>query len=120
MLAATVLEQLAAARNELDRAGELLTKPSPEAVDRCSSILEATGRQLAEWQPRLADAAGDPEALAEAWRLRNSFRRAERLLQSAGEFHSNWLRVRGAMTGGYTASGDSAPIVHGHRISLQG
>ncbi|MCU1235905.1 MAG: hypothetical protein JWP63_3872 [Candidatus Solibacter sp.] len=120
MPAAAVTEQLAAARSELDRAGDLLTAPSPEAMDRCSSVLEATGRQLAEWQPRIAEALGDPDALAEAWRLRRSFRRTERLLQNAGEFHSNWIQVRGAMTGGYTASGDAAPLLHGHRISLQG
>jgi hypothetical protein len=120
MPAATVTEQLAAARSELDRAGELLTAPSPEAVDRCASVLEATCRRLADWQPQLAEAAGDPDALAEAWRLRRSFRRTERLLQSAGEFHSNWMQVRGAITGGYTRSGESAPLLHGHRISLQG
>lgn len=115
-----MVEQLAAARLELDRAGEFLTAPSPEALDRCSSILEATGRQLTEWQPRLAEQAGNPEALAEAWRLRRSFRRTERLLQNAGDFHHNWIRLRGAMTGGYTASGEAAPVLHGHRISLQG
>jgi hypothetical protein len=120
MPAATVIEQLAAARGELDRAGALLTAPSPEALDRCCSVLEATGRQLSEWQPRLAEAVGNPDALAEAWRLRRSFRRTERLLQNAGDFHRNWIRFRGAMTGGYTASGESAPVLHGHRISIQG
>ncbi len=120
MPVATVVEQLAAARLELDRAGELLISPSPEALDRCSSVLEAAGRRLTEWQPRLTGQAGDPEALAEAWRLRRSFRRTERLLQSAGDFHCNWISLRGAMTGGYTASGDPAPVLHGPRISLQG
>src|SRR5579862_9558261 len=98
MAVATVVEQLAAARLELDRAGELLISPSPASLDRCSSLLEATGRQLAEWQPHLAEHAGDPEALAEAWRLRRSFRRTERLLQGAGDFHCNWISLRGAMT----------------------
>ena len=120
MSAAAVIQQLAAARGELDRAADLLTSPSIEVMDSCSLVLEATGRRLAEWQPRFAEAVGDPEALAEAWHLRRSFRRTERLLQNAGEFHSNWIRARGAMTGGYTASGDSAPILHGHRVSLQG
>ena len=120
MPVATVVEQLAAARLELDRAGELLTSPSPEALDRCSVVLEATGRQLTAWQPRLAEQAGNPEALAEAWRLRRSFLRTERLLHHAGDFHLNWTRLRGAMTGGYTPSGEAAPVLHGHRISLQG
>ena len=120
MPGATVVEQLAAARLDLDRAGELLLSPSPEALDRCSSVLEATGRRLTEWRPRLVERTGDPEALAEAWRLRRSFRRTERLLQGAGDFHCNWISLRGAMTGGYTSDGDPAPVLHGHRISLQG
>jgi len=120
MPAATVIEQLAAARLELERAGELLIAPSPEALDRCSCVLEATGRQLSEWQPRLAEQAGNPDALAEVWRLRRSFRRTERLLQNAGAFHWNWACLRGAMTGGYTSSGEAAPVLSRHRISLQG
>jgi len=87
---ATVVEQLAAARLDLDRAGELLLSPSPEALDRCSSVLEAAGR------------------------------RTEHLLQGAGDFYCNWISLRGAMTGGYTSAGDPAPVLHGHRISLQG
>ena len=117
---ATVVEQLAAARLALDRAGELLTAPTPQALESCYSVFEATGRQLAEWQPRMAEEAGNPDALAEAWRLRRSFLRTGRLLQNAGDFHSNWARLRGAMTGGYTSAGDAAPVLHGHRISLQG
>lgn len=120
MAFATVIEQLASARFELDRAGELLTSPSPDVLDRCGSILEATGRQFTEWLPRLAEQAGNAEALAEAWHLRRSFQRTQRLLHAANDFHMNWSRVRGAMTGGYTAAGDAAPILHSHRISLQG
>ena len=120
MPVAVVVEQLAAARLALDRAGELLTAPSPEALDRCCSVLEETSRQLSEWQPRLAEHAGNPDALAEAWGLRRSFLRTERLLRNAGDFHANWTRLRGAMTGGYTAVGEAAPVLHGHRISLQG
>jgi hypothetical protein len=120
MPVATVVEQLVAARLEMDRAGELLISPSPASLDRCSSVLEAAGRRLTEWQPRLAEYAGDPETLAEAWRLRRSFRRTERLLRGAGDFHCNWISLRGAMTGGYNSAGDPAPVLHGHRISLQG
>ena len=45
----------------------------PKLLDRCSSVLEATGRRLTEWQPRLAEAAGNPDALAEAWQLAAQF-----------------------------------------------
>ena len=117
---AALVEQLRSARQQLDFACELLAKPSPEALDSCSSVLEAAGHQLAEWQPAFSQQAGDAAALEEAWKLRHSFVRTARLLQNAGDFHRNWLQLRGAMTGGYTGTGESAPLVHGNRISLHG
>jgi hypothetical protein len=120
MTGGAVVEQLMAARQELDRACDLLTKPSPQAMDACTAVLEAAGRQLAEWQPSFSQQAGNPVALEEAWRLKRSVTRAGRLLKGAGDFHLNWLRLRGAMTGGYTETGESAPLLHGHSICVQG
>ncbi len=120
MPTAALVEQLLSARQQLDFACDLLARPSPEALDCCSSVLEAAGRHLAECQPTLSQQAGNAVALEEAWRLRHSFVRTTRLLQGAADFHLNWLQVRGAMTGGYTGNGESAPLVHGPRISLQG
>jgi hypothetical protein len=117
---ATLVEQLMSARQQLEYAGNLLAKPSPEAVESCSSLLEAAGRQLAEWQPEFSRQAGNAAALEEAWKLRRSFTRTARLLQCAGEFHLNWLQLRGAMTGGYTETGESAPLRCGSRITLHG
>jgi hypothetical protein len=117
---AALVEQLMSARKQLDFACELLTKPSPEALDSCCSVLEAAGHQLAEWQPAFSQQSGDPVALEEAWRLRHSFVRTAKLLQGAGDFHRNWLQLRGAMTGGYTGTGESAPLMHGSRISVHG
>jgi hypothetical protein len=37
-----------------------------------------------------------------------------------GDFHRNWLQLRGAITGGYTETGESAPVMHASRISLHG
>jgi len=120
MRGAALVEQLMAARQQLDFACELLVKPSPEAVDNCSSVLEAAGHSLAECQPGLNAQAGNATALEAAWRLRRSFVRTTRLLHSAADFHLNWMQLRGAMTGGYTGSGESAPLLHGNRISLHG
>jgi hypothetical protein len=117
---AALVEQLMSARQQLDYASNLLAKPSPEALESCSSVLETAGRQLAEWQPTFSQRAGDAAALEEAWRLRRSFVRTARLLQGVGDFHRNWLQVRGAITGGYTETGESAPIMHSNRISLHG
>lgn len=115
-----LVEQLMSARQQLDLASNLLSKPSPEALESCSSLLEAAGRQLAEWQPAFSQQAGDAVALEEAWRLRRSFVRTARLLQGVGDFHRNWLQLRGALTGGYTETGQSAPLMHATRISLHG
>ncbi len=120
MRTAALVEQLMSARQQLDFASNLLAKPSPEALESCSSVLEAAGRQLAEWQPTFSQQAGNAAALEEAWRLRRSFVRTARLLQGVGDFHLNWLQLRGAMTGGYTETGESAPLMHGNRISLHG
>lgn len=120
MATGAVVEQLMSARQQLDFACNLLAKPSPEALDCCSSVLEAVGRQLAECQPTFSQQAGNAAALEEAWRLRRSFVRTARLLQGAGDFHLNWIQLRGAITGGYTETGESAPLMHGNRISLHG
>ena len=115
-----MVDQLIATRLQLDRACDLLTKPSPDAMDTCTAVLQAAVTQLGDWRTDWTLQAGNPAALEEAWRLRRSFTRAGRLLRHAAEFHTNWTRIRGAMTGGYTAGGEPAPVVHGSRICLQG
>jgi|SRR5258708_2081479 hypothetical protein len=115
-----VVEQLIATRLQLDRACGLLSTPLPASMDACTSVLQAAAAQLSECQPAWAVQAGNAAALEEAWRLRRSFTRAQRLLQHAAEFHTNWGRIRGAMAGGYTAQGEPAPVEHGSRICLRG
>jgi hypothetical protein len=120
MATAALVEQLISARRQLDFACDLLTKPSPEAVESCSSVLEAAGRQLADCRPILHQQGGNAAALEEARLLRRSFERTSRLLRGAADFHLGWLRLRGAMTVGYTETGESAPLLHACSISLHG
>jgi len=120
MSAPAVLEELTCARQQLDTASALLLRPSPEALDRSSALLEATGCRLRELQPLLSQQTGNAVVLEEARRLRRSFQRTARLLGSAADFHCRWLQVRGALSGGYTKSGESAPLVHRNRICLHG
>ena len=115
-----LVEQLISARQQLDFASDLLARPSPEALENCSAVLEASGHRLEEFRPALSRREGSSAALEEAWRLRHSFLRTARLWQGAADFHLNWQRVRGAMTGGYTGTGDSAPLLHRSRISVHG
>jgi hypothetical protein len=117
---AALVEQLMSARQQLDFASDLLIRPSAEALESCSSVLQAAERQLAECRPIFHQQAGNAAALEEAWRVRRSFVRTARLFQGACDFHLGWLQLRGTMTGGYTETGESAPLMHGCSISLQG
>lgn len=119
MHSAAISEQLQTTRSHLDEVCAMLTAPTPEALDQCSVLLEAAGRQLTDWQPRLCRNSGDAPALEEARRLRTSLLRAGRLLEGAWSFHTNWIRLRGAMSGGYTERGEPSLVNHGSRISLR-
>ena len=114
-----MVEDLAGVRRSLDRACQRIIVASGDALDECSHDLDAALRQLAECQSRLGPHAGDPAALEESWRVRRSFQRARSLLPSAAAYHAGWSRVRGAMSGGYTRSGDPAPLRHTSRLCLQ-
>jgi len=119
MPSAAIAEQLQTTRSHLDRVCAMLTTPTPEALDQCSAMLEAAGRQLTDWQSRLRPSSGDAPALEEARRLRASLLRAGRLLEGASSFHNNWMRLRGAMSGGYTERGEPSLVNHGSRISVR-
>jgi hypothetical protein len=115
----SISQHLAEIRSQLDRTCERLNSPSPEALDKCSHDLESAVLQLAACQSEFSAHAGDAESLEEAWRIRRSFLRARKLMESAARFHENWLRMRGAIIGGYTPTGDPGPVLHQGRICLQ-
>jgi hypothetical protein len=115
----SITQHLCRVQSQLDRACERLTSPSPDALDQCSHDLESAMQQLAACQPQMSAHTGDAEAFAAAWRVRHSFQRARRLMDSAAEFHESWTRLRGAISGGYTPTGDPGPVLHPSRICLQ-
>jgi hypothetical protein len=115
----SIAQHLAQVRTQLDRTCERLTSPTPDTLDACGLDLESAMRQLAACQPQFSAHAGDAEALEEAWHVRRSFLRARKLMESAATFHETWARVRGAMVGGYTPTGDPGPVTHQSRICLQ-
>ena len=117
--AATAVERLAAARAQLDGAGDLLLVPNLTSVDRCSAVLETASHLIAEFKRDWGGAPGDASVLEEAWKVRRSFVRAARLLESAIRFHENWAAIRGAMTGGYTSRGEAAPVLPATRICVE-
>ncbi len=83
-------------------------------------VLEAAAAGLSDGASWLSLARGDPEALAEAWRLRRAVRRAGRLLDNAADYHQQWSRRLGAMTDGYQPGGEPADLARAGRISVLG
>jgi hypothetical protein len=116
--AAAVIEQLAATRVQLEGACDLLVVPTAGALDRSAEMLASAGRKMSELAPGLAAARGDAQAMEEAWKVRRTLQRAGKLLDNAARFHENWTAIRGAMTGGYTPSGEPAPVRHPGRVFL--
>jgi hypothetical protein len=115
----SIAQHLAQVRTQIDRACDRLASPSADALDECSHDLESAMRQLSDCQLQLSAHAGNAEALEQAWHVRRSFLRARKLMESAASFHENWTRMRGAMVGGYTPTGDPGPVIHQSRICLQ-
>jgi len=68
---------------------------------------------------RGAQGAG-AELLEKAYQLRAQVRRAGRLIESAALFYGGWNRILGAMSGGYTASGEPAPVQHPGKLCWRG
>lgn len=120
MPAAEVVERLSTVRSQVDQACQLLISPTPAALDSCSRLLETAGSELAQLQPQLRQAAGNPTAQQEARRLRTAVMCVRRLLENASRFHVNWGRLLGALSAGYTARGDQAPVPRRGRICVQG
>jgi hypothetical protein len=119
MSAAAVTRQFATTRAQLETACDLLRSPDPEVIDRCSLLLESASRQMADCRSQMGEAQGDPAAIEEAWRVRRSFVRVAKLLEGAARFHTNWVALRGTLTGGYTQQGEPAPVRHAGRICVE-
>jgi hypothetical protein len=114
------IEQLRAACAEVERACDWLTDPASDALDSCSLVLENATSRLATMRPALHEAAGEPAALAEAWRLRRSIRRAGVLLAAAATYHQQWQSVLGSMAGGYDREGRPGDRPRSGRLCLRG
>ncbi len=120
-LALRLTEQLAAAREKLDRACDLLLSPSPEALDQCAPLLQAAVTEVTACQAAMAGPVRpEPGAAAEGRRLQAAVRRARLLLESAAEYHRNWTRRMGAMSAGYDGRGEPAAVDRGRRLILRG
>ena len=114
------MARLAGVRKQLDLACERLSRPTPAALDACSEDLASASQQLTQWRSEFGAQAGSAAALEEGWRVRRSFLRVQKLMDTAAAFHTNWMRLRGTISGGYTQSGEPTPVVFGTRICVEG
>jgi hypothetical protein len=109
--------QLREARVEVIQASKSLLVPTPESLDECALRLRAATRTVAQCACGLDQEEG---ALDEARQLQTEVRRTRILLNAAMEFHRQWNRRLGAMSGGYTSGGEPATPNHGCRLLGQG
>lgn len=105
---------------EVERAGNLLTSPSAETLERCASILESACSDLASSRNWPRAARGNPEALTEVRRLEEAVRRAAHLLQIAQDYFAKWSQTCAALTSGYTPNGGVPSPLRRGLVSLTG
>ena len=119
-MARSVFHQLASARAGVSDVCQILLSPSPAALDRCAPLLETAASEVSACLPELRSSKGTQEEVDEAQRLRLAVRHAQRLLEGAAEFHQNWIRRLGALSGGYTGRGEPAAVARGSRMQIEG
>jgi hypothetical protein len=117
-MAATASERLAAVQSAVDRACQLLLSPTPQQLDACARLLETAVSELSALPDTAPESKND--ARAQARLLKKSIGRADRLLESAAEFYSNWIRFLGALCAGYTGQGQPASVEHDARLLARG
>ena len=120
MPAADTAEQLSAARLQVKRACHLLEAPSPASLEASSSALERAVSGLNDCRRGIRPGVPDADVRAKIRQLRAELRHAGRLLESAADFYRGWERILGAMSGGYTAGGEPAPVSRTGKLYCQG
>ena len=120
MAPAHAAERLVAARSEVKRACDLLVAPSPQALDTCQTALQRAVVELTNLPSHGAELLADAGARSAAHGLRAEVLRAARLLGSLSSFYQGWERILGALSAGYTANGDPAPVARPGRLCCRG
>ncbi len=108
---------LGQARGALRQVHELLLAPSPQALDECLPLLEEARARLDQVRQTGSEQA---PPLPNFEQLQRDIIRFLMLLENAAGFHAGWTRLRGCLTGGYTARGDPARLEPDRRVSVEG
>ncbi|MBV8731698.1 MAG: hypothetical protein JO336_17975 [Acidobacteriia bacterium] len=117
--------ELSEARTQVMRAIEQLMAPAPASLDECAAILQNAVELISVSCSGLReDPVLTPDrrsaAQEEARELGRAVRQARILLDAALEFHLQWDRRLGALSGGYTPDGNPAAVGHGFRVVVLG
>ena len=112
--------RLLTARSEVKRACDLLVAANPQTWNGCQEALERAVSELASFQTERRELPAHSGARTMASALRTEVQRARRLLESLASFYRGWERILGTMAGGYTASGDPAPVARIGRLCCRG
>jgi len=120
MAAAPGAERLSMARSDVRRACDLLIAPTPQALTSCHEALRQAAIAVSEFRSHQTKPPFDPATLPTAQGLHADIRRARQLLQNLANFYRGWERILGAMSGGYTANGDPAPVTRQGRVCCRG
>lgn len=119
-MSATAAGQWASAQAEVAAVCKLLVSPSVAALDRSSVLLQSAASRLAACRAEAAGSTQPEQLRKEAGQLRQATYRAARLLEGAASFHANWLRLAGALSRGYTGSGEPAAPEPRSRMVVRG
>ena len=113
---------LASARAAVSEATQLVTRPTPEALDRSAALLGQACERLQA--VTAAPLSSDPDerlrAGASLDHLNRSLQRLRSTLDHAASYWTGWMRLRNAMASGYTGQGEPARAVQVGRLSLEG
>jgi hypothetical protein len=113
-------ERLVAAHSEVKRACDLLIAASPEAWEGCHAALERAVFELGDFQVQARRIHPEAGVRSLACNLRAEVLRASQLLQALWNFYRGWERILGAMSAGYTAGGNPAPVARHGRLCCRG
>ncbi|HLK66984.1 MAG TPA: hypothetical protein VKU19_26305 [Bryobacteraceae bacterium] len=103
-------ERIRDALHFVEQACSLLARPSVEALDRCTGVLETACSILADCAAREVVAARRVEVLPEVRRLQERVQDASRLLQTARQYHTQWSQAWAVVSSGYAPGGAPTPV----------
>ena len=115
-------ECIRAAKESMRQVKELLSRPSAESADRCSTLLREVEVQLgcAAAVLQINSTKPDPEIRSELIELQDQVAVLARFFGEADKLLSGWLRAVQTRRGGYTHRGQAAPLTLVNKLVVEG